>query len=147
MSNHSEDGVRRHLAAIDADRATIAHERSLLDAWEASLDREQRMASRALESVDSTGQVSLINPLTGRHHVPKSTEEQRAAIVAVFTTHGPASDRRISQRELVDHTGMSSGMVSRAVHDLEAEGRLHRVGMTPKRSPILTDIRPEADPR
>lgn len=144
--NAAETRLREELDGIEHDRAVIAHERSLLESWERSVDRYERALRRALEAVDETGQTRLINPLTNRPHVPVSTTEQRAAVVSVFRTHGPAHERRISQKDLERYSGMSSGMLSRAVRDLEAEGKLHRVGRTPKRSPIWSDVRPDGDP-
>lgn len=145
--NPSETGVREHLAAIEKDRETIAHERALLDSWAKSLDREERMARRALESVDETGQVRLINPITQRPFVPTTKPEDRDKIMDVFFRVGPSVDRRITQVDLERHTAMSSGTVSRCVRDLEAEGKLYRVGRTAKRSTIWSDVRPETDPR
>lgn len=145
--NESEDGVRRHLTAIADDRRVIAHERNLLDSWERGLNREERMARRALEAVDESGQVRLVNPLTGRAHVPSSNNDQRAAVMVAFRKVAPAHDRRVPQRELERHAGLSSGTLSRTVRDLEAQGVLFRVGMTAKRSALWSDVRPEGDPR
>lgn len=145
--NASEKAVREHLARIDEDRQTLAHERALLDSWQKSLDREERMARRALEAVDESGQVRLVNPVTGRAHVAQSKPEHRAAVMETFNKIAPAHERRIPQVELERHVSMTSGTLSRAVRDLEAEGVLFRVGVTPRRSPIWSDIHPEADPR
>ena len=145
--NPSETGVREHLDRITADRRTIEHERHLLDAWSKSLDREERMARRALEHVDESGQARLVNPLTMRPYKPQSKPEHRQAIVDVFARCGPAYDRRMPQREIERHTALSSGTLSRAVRDLEAEGVLFRVGQTAKGSPLWSDVRPAEDPR
>lgn len=145
--NGTERAIRAHIEQIERDRAVVAHERAMLDSHEKSLDREERMARKALSVVDDTGQVRLINPVTGRTHVSVSTPEQREKLRDVFRTHGPALERRISQRDLERISAMSSGMVSRVVRDLEGEGVLFRVGKTAKGSPIWTDTRPESDPR
>jgi hypothetical protein len=141
--NAAIEGIRRHQEAIETDRRTIAHERAILDAWEKSLAREERAMRRALEAVDETGQTRLINPITQRPYVPMAAPEHRGEVLEAFEKHGPAHDRCIPQIELERITGMSSGTVSRAVRDLEAEGRLWRAGRTSKRSPIWTDVRPE----
>lgn len=105
------------------------------------------MARKALEAVDESGQVRLVNPLTGRAHAPTTSEAARRGVLEAFRLIAPSFERRVPQVALEQHAGLTSGTLSRAVRDLEAMGALFRVGVTPKRSPIWSDQRPAGDPR
>lgn len=131
------DAVRDGLDRVQADRAVIARERAMLDAWEAGLDREEHAYRRALPLVDG----ALFDLRTGMPFKPQATQAQRNHVLDVLNSVGPAYESGVPQVELRRHTRMDSGALSRAVRDLEAMGRLERRGVTARRSPRWVLVR------